>query len=301
MFGPLAPKLRDNGWAALIPLWQGEKRPAISGWEAFNIHAPSDRQIEHWCSRHPHAGIGLCYGPDGVLGSDLDFLDPDKAAAARRINDESLGDTPMIRIGRRPKVLAFYRSAPGLQVPGKDFGGFELFRSSGQTVLYGVHPDTRQPYHWPDESPESISPDDLPVVNQVMLDRFIARMEPLREDRVTHNGVTVKNTGATASWLRHFSELTTIAEMVEAACAGIRGVGVGARHHTMQATTMALVTRGIAPDEFMEDVERAYFDTLNADEVRARRNAVREAAKWANAKAWGGAVDIRAVKLKINW
>jgi hypothetical protein len=302
MFGRLAPKLHDNGWAALIPLVPGEKRPAFSGWEAYNINPPTDLQIARWAETHPHHGIGLAYGPDEVVGSDLDFLDPDKAAAARAINDEHLGPSPMIRIGRPPKVMCFYRAAPGLQVPGKNFGGFELFRSSGQTVLYGIHPDTGRPYDWPEESPESLSPFDLPIITQRMLDAYIAAMEPLREDRVvTCSGATVTNTSATTEWLRQFSQMRTPAEMIDAACNGIKGVGVGARHATMLATTMALTTRGVTPAEFLVPIQAAYTSTLNEKEAQIRRNAVRDAARWANAKAWSGAVAVPPVKLRVRW
>ena len=301
MFGRLAPKLRDNGWSAVIPLCRGEKRPAISGWEGYNIRAPGDLEIERWAQTHEQAGIGLAFGPDGVLGCDLDFLDAEKAADARRISGDTLGHTPMTRIGRFPKVLAFYRAAPGLHVPGKNFGGFEIFSKSGQTVLYGIHPDTKRPYCWPDESPETISPGDLPTVTQDMLDTFVAQMEPLREDRVIHKGAAIANTGAASSWLKRFCAMATADEMIDAACAGIRGVGVGARHSTMQAATMALVMRGITPDEFLARIEEAYSGALTAGEARARRNTVKDAARWANSKAWCGAVNIQPVRLRVDW
>lgn len=301
MFGRLALKLRDNGWAAIIPLLLGEKRPAISRWETYNITPPSDLQIGRWAETHPLCGIGLVYGPDQVLGVDLDYVDPEKAAAARAVNDRYLCGSPMIRVGRLPKVLVFYRAAPGLQVPGKSFGGFELFRYSGQTVLYGIHPDTSRPYQWPEESPETLSPEDLPVVTQAMLDAFLAAMDPLREDRVRHNGTIITNAGKTATWLRQFSQMTTPAEMIEAACTGIRGVGVGARHQTMQAATMALVMRGVEPAQFVDAIEAAYTATLTQEEALTRRNAVRDAARWANAKAWGGSVDTEPVTLNIIW
>ena len=302
MFGRLAHTLRDMGWGALIPLAPGEKRPAISQWERYNEHAPSDLLIDHWAKTHPHSGIGLAFGPDRVIASDLDFLDPDKAATARAINDEHLGPSPMIRIGRAPKTLQFYRAAPGLQVPGKAYGGFEVFSRTGQVVLYGIHPDTRQPYHWPEESPETVSPDDLPAVTQAMLDAFIAAMEPLREDRVTIRcGAIITNTGASAEWLRQFSGMTTSEQMIDAATVGIRGVGPGSRHATMQAATMALVTRGIAPHDFLAQIEAAYTATLNDEEARARLNAVKDAARWANKKAWGGAVNVEPVRLRVRW
>lgn len=89
--------------------------------------------------------------------------------------------------------------------------------------------------------------------------------------------------------------------MIDAGCAGIRGVGVGARHHTMHSVTMALVMRGVSPCECESLVEAAHASNLNPAEVHARRNAVKAAIRWANAKVWGGSVEIAPVQLRVNW
>ena len=75
MFATLAPRLRDNGWASVIPVANPGKCPLVAGWQAYNRAAPTEREVALWCSAHPGAGIGLAYGPDRVLGVDLDFLD----------------------------------------------------------------------------------------------------------------------------------------------------------------------------------------------------------------------------------
>jgi hypothetical protein len=301
MFGSLAPKLRDMGWQSLIPIKAGEKSPAISGWQLFNTLAPSDEQFDTWTRLNAKCGIGLAFGPDHVIGADLDFTAPDKAAEAHRIMEKTLGATPLIRVGRAPKLLALYRAAAGLHVDGKAFGGFEIYSRSGQCLLHGIHPVTGQPYEWPEESPEHVSPDDLPLVSQAQITLFIAEMGPLREDSINHHGATVRNTGRAATWLSLFSEMTTPSQMIDASCAGILGVGYGARHFTMQAVVTALVTRGIAPEEFQAEIERAYFATLDAQEVQKRRHAVAEAARWADDRIWGGSITTPPVSLKIVW
>jgi hypothetical protein len=142
MFGALAPKLRDMGWQSLIPLIPHEKRPAISKWEQFNLRPPTDNEIEGWVAAAPGSGIGLAYGPDRVIAADQDFSDPQTAATVANI----VGETPLVRMGRPPKRLTLYKASRNLFVPGKAFGGFELYSTSGQTVLYKVHPDTGRPY-----------------------------------------------------------------------------------------------------------------------------------------------------------
>ena len=183
MFASLAPKLRDMGWKSLIPLHNPGKRPIISGWEAYSQSEPTDFEIQLWGTRYPNAGIGLVSGPDGVIAVDLDFLDTAKSARALRIANETLGTTQLVRVGQAPKTMLFFRADGNLDPGGRAFGGYELYRHSGQVVLYSVHPDTRQPYRWIEARPEDISPSDLPVISQSMLDAFKTAMEPLAPPR----------------------------------------------------------------------------------------------------------------------
>src|SRR3954468_20351464 len=91
MFANLAPRLREMGWLAIIPLMPpgrdrdgnpvNTKRPAISGWQVFNRRAPTDPEVSAWGCSSPAGGIGLAYGPDGVVGVDLDWQDREIAAA----------------------------------------------------------------------------------------------------------------------------------------------------------------------------------------------------------------------------
>ena len=70
-----------------------------------------------------------------MLGVDLDFLDPAVAARAETIVHETSGAERLRPHWPSPKRLLLYRAASGLGVPGKAFGGYELFIGSGQTVL----------------------------------------------------------------------------------------------------------------------------------------------------------------------
>src|SRR5260370_3216594 len=178
MFGELGPRLRDDGWGSVRPVANPGKRPLIPGWEAYNRAPPTDREVDAWCTFYPNAGIGLAYGPDGLLGVDLDFLEPAVAARVEAIVREALGQSDCLRIGRPPKRLLLYRAGPGLSVPGKAFGGYEIFSTTGQTVLYGTHPDTGRPYYWPGKSPEDVSPSDLPVVDQAPLNGMAGALAP---------------------------------------------------------------------------------------------------------------------------
>ena len=181
------------GWLATIPLMPpgrdrdgnpvNTKRPAITGWETFNSRAPTDPEISAWARFYPAGGIGLAYGPDRVVGIDLDWQDRETAAATWDIAQRILGPTPLIKIGAPPKRLALYRAADGLRVEGKAFGGFEVFTRSGQTVLFALHPGTGRAYAWPEESPLTVGPDKLPVVTSEHITALIQCLAPYRPAR----------------------------------------------------------------------------------------------------------------------
>jgi hypothetical protein len=180
MFRALAPRLRAKGWRAIIPLVQNEKRPAIDAWQRFNEVAPSADQIKSWCASYENSGVGLCAGPDNIVGVDLDFIDQPIAQAAWGITSAILGSTPLIRIGRAPKRMAFYKIDPKTIIPGRSFGGFEIFTKSGQTVLFGVHPETQREYEYIGGlSPLDISPGNLPIAPGDKIRALIAELNKL--------------------------------------------------------------------------------------------------------------------------
>ena len=285
MFMSLAPKLRDMGWKSLIPLHNPGKHPIISGWGAYSQSEPTDFEINLWAMRSADAGIGLVLGPDCVLAVDLDFLDIAKSARALEIADETLGATPLVRVGQAPKTMLFFRADVNLDPGGRAFGGYELYRHSGQVVLYSVHPDTRQPYLWVAARPEDVSPFDLPVISQSMLDDFKTEMEPLCEitRRVNNkgsshlggtNGATL--TGKVLSLLNRTEE-----DPLKVAANCVRDAAEGSRHYMMVGAVTALVRKGYTSAEIRAAVEPPYFETLNANEMRGRHGAVAKAVQWA--------------------
>jgi hypothetical protein len=292
MFASLAPKLRDMGWKSLIPLHNPGKRPIISGWEAYSQSEPTDFEINLWGTRYPDAGIGLVSGPDGVIAVDLDFLDATKSARALHIANDTLGTTPLVRVGQSPKSMLFFRAAVNLDPGGRAFGGYELYRHSGQVVLYSVHPDTRQPYRWIEARPEDVSPSNLPVISQSMLDAFKTEMEPLCEvtkrfyeqDRSHLGGATGTSlTGTVLSLLNR-----SVEDPLKVAADCVRDASAGTRHYTMVGAVTALVMKGYTSVEIRAAIEPPYFETLHASEVRARHGAVAKAVQWAIHKTRDG-------------
>ncbi|MEE3098464.1 MAG: bifunctional DNA primase/polymerase, partial [Pseudomonadota bacterium] len=151
--------LLDQGYAPL-PIRPGSKAPAPSRWTSVEIDAA---RVEAWVAAFPGHGVGLRTG--GLVGIDIDLMDPDLAHEAEAIARRVLGPTPLVRVGRWPKRLLLYRTGTPfrkIQVP-----GLEILGQGQQFVAFGIHPDTMQPYHWPEgDTPLELAFEDLPPTDE---------------------------------------------------------------------------------------------------------------------------------------
>jgi hypothetical protein len=91
-----------------------------------------------------------------------------------------LGDTPALRIGKPPKRLLVYRTR-------EPFAGIrraplEVLCLGQQFVAYAEHPDTGQPYAWPDEGLADLDIESLPEIDAdraaAFLDEALALIPP---------------------------------------------------------------------------------------------------------------------------
>ena len=106
-----------------------------------------------------------------IVAVDIDIMDPGLALEIERLARERLGETPALRIGRAPKRLLVYRSA-------EPFAGIrrapiEVLGLGQQFVAHAIHPDTGQPYAWPEESLADLDIGDLPVIDDAAVRAFL--------------------------------------------------------------------------------------------------------------------------------
>jgi hypothetical protein len=293
MFAAHAPRLRERGWQSLLPLHNPGKRPIPSGWERHNLTPPDDTQIEAWAAHYPTAGIGIAVGPDRVLGADLDFLDPAKADTARAIALEALGPTPLIRVGLPPKTMLLYRHAGDLPAS-RRLGGVELFTTSGQFVLFSIHPDTLKPYHWPVESPLDLSPADLPVVTPEALAAFTAAIAPHCHRPALARAMaasTAAGNGRAAELLRAFAA-SPDKDPAAIAAEAMAAAAPGDRHYSTVAAIVALGTAGLTDAEIRAALGNHYMAHFDAREARHRATVFGSALTWARKRIGPAAADL---------
>ncbi len=174
--------LLRNGYHP-IPIQPGKKSPGqyhegrwsgLREWSRF-LAAPSTREdIAGWAA-WPGAGIGLLTG--NIIAVDNDILDEDLASKIVTTADDVLGKSPLLRIGREPKALLVYRAMEPMKK--RTLGKVEILAEGQQFVAFGIHPDTKQPYRWVEQSPAEVSIDELPAVSQRDIDGFFEVLRPL--------------------------------------------------------------------------------------------------------------------------
>src|SRR5262249_4039765 len=101
--------------------------------------------------------------------------------------NSTIGPTPLQRIGQAPKALLAYRTETPFSkaksrrpiMPDGQPALVECLTTGQQFVAFGTHPDTRQPYRWPQASPLHVPLAALPVATEVHVLTFVAEAEHL--------------------------------------------------------------------------------------------------------------------------
>jgi Protein of unknown function (DUF3987)/Primase C terminal 2 (PriCT-2)/Bifunctional DNA primase/polymerase, N-terminal len=194
-------QLRSNGYSP-IPVYSPDavgpnikspgKQPCCGGWQ--ELGGATAQTITDWAKIY-RAGTNTGILTEYVVGVDIDVLHPELADKLLVRALEIFGPTPLRRIGRAPKILLCYRlegpcgklSTPdflfGDDIKNKDARAkVEILARGQQFVSHGIHPSTREPYHWPDKSLLDIPAGDVPMVTLEKLQQFVAEAEKMLRD-----------------------------------------------------------------------------------------------------------------------
>lgn len=178
-------RLHRNGYrpvpvlGAHVAMKAAGKRPMMKGWETVCAGA-DEGEIARWGRAQRNCtNTGLLCG--ALIGVDIDVLDPDHAQRLREVALDILGPTPLLRVGKAPKCLLAFRTeaafdkvqTPEFQMLDGTVARIEILATGQQFVGFGVHPDTRAPYVWPEASPLDVPMSDLPLLDQDRARRFV--------------------------------------------------------------------------------------------------------------------------------
>src|SRR3974390_174365 len=195
---------REPAWAVLDKITAYRKRLLAAGYQPLPVNGkavlilkwseivPTDAIITNWAQALPdHTNTGLLTRTTPTI--DIDCLDPFAAETIENLAREQFGDRGrvLVRFGRKPKrAIPLRTDAPfskivvNFKAPNGSTNKIEVLGNGQQTVINGIHPDTKQPYEWFGGEPGEVCWQDLPLVNEQDLRQFVAdAMELLtRED-----------------------------------------------------------------------------------------------------------------------
>jgi hypothetical protein len=182
-----------NDWA-VIPIRAHDapgrgrgKAPIIHGWQRFaeyDSKLPTALDLAAWTRAADRApGTGIPCG--NVIGIDIDVLDSALCVEIEGIAFVEFGFTPLVRQGRRPKLLLVYRAAEPIRSAAYKAldgtgDGLDILAVGKQFVAYGLHPTTCKPYAWlRGDEPRTTSPDAAPAISAAQVDRFLERVRAI--------------------------------------------------------------------------------------------------------------------------
>lgn len=161
-FGENARHYVNNGYP-VAPKEEGQKYPIqTEPWRRYMWQLPPDSQVAEWEENFAETGISMLCGRF-IACFDIDEEDEGAAEQSRADVERICGPTPLIRIGRAPRLAMIYRAAEpivSLRMPAHDVLGM------GTTLVgLGIHPITHQPYRWDGpHTPANFKAEDLPAI-----------------------------------------------------------------------------------------------------------------------------------------
>lgn len=190
----------------IVPIKQGEKRPALKEWQDARITSAD-------LNKYGNCGVGVLTGQGQfpVCAVDIDVLDEQFAHEYAEWCRDNLG-VSCERVGKAPKMLIVYRAEEAnwgkstsawfadpneVNKPFKEMvkQRLEVLGRGQQFVAYHTHPDTGKPYEWVDffGGLTEFSAETLQVVTK---EQIAAAVEKFEEMAVQHGLVRVKNSKA---------------------------------------------------------------------------------------------------------
>lgn len=171
-FAEMARKAAANGYS-VVAVRPVTKDPIVKpDWRGRSLTRASANELENWANLYGNAGFGLATGKF-ITAIDIDANEPARVEAIAAIARAVLGNTPLVRTGRPPRVAMVYRcQEPIVTMRWRDL---EVLGLGTHMVAFGTHPRTKKPYRWmPSGDPTTIPLEQIPAVSISSVEHFIA-------------------------------------------------------------------------------------------------------------------------------
>lgn len=150
----------------------------------------SSGALKKWMADYS-SGSGIAVNAKETPAIDFDIRDEAVAAEMVEFAQELFGQSP-VRIGLAPKALMMFKtSAPFRKMKSNTYEDewgdkqeIEILGDGQYYILFGIHPDTAEPYRWLDgSSPYDISREDLVEIDLDLVQVLFNRFDELAKDR----------------------------------------------------------------------------------------------------------------------
>lgn len=223
-----AVKLYRQGFSDLIPLngkapWDHAQGHGLEGWSQYKA---TKEEVERWGG----AGYNIGLLSKRFPGIDCDVPDVNLSIRIRTIAREEFGVTAPIRYGNKPKWLLVTRLPADSEPFKKQTLVFskgdieykiEVLADGQQYVVYGIHPDTKQPYEWDTTGKLKdlwmLSSDEVPEIYLDQVITFFSRVKEMLEK----DGWSVSFKAKTANEAKHEPMYAPSIELLRSAMAAV--------------------------------------------------------------------------------
>jgi hypothetical protein len=162
------------------------KEVRMPGWQD-KCYRAEDAAIRAWSKdfrNHTNTGILT----RNTVAVDIDVLDERVADQIEALVIERHGKTPLRRVGKAPKRAVYYRAEkPFKKLVTSTFTApdgikhrVEFLGDGQQSIVLGVHPETKQEYSWANgKSPLNVKRSELPEITKEAAQETLAEIELL--------------------------------------------------------------------------------------------------------------------------
>jgi len=234
------------------------KRPILNGWS----NRPPEALMFY---NYPNKSVGvLTGGKHNLVAIDVDVTDPICANEIGTLIEETLGSS-FRRIGQAPKFLMPFRCTENITklktneyfVSGeKKPIAVEVLAEGQQFVGYGIHPNTKQPYDWPEDSLLDYTATELTEVTAAQLNTFLEQSETiLRRYGKAKRCSGVKDLAAALDLSENSKHLDDLKSRA-------------AWHDPMLRLTASYVAKGLAKSEIVSILETYRWPEFSIKQTR---------------------------------
>lgn len=183
-FGLFAEDCAERGWCVIPQTRDGGRRPALIDGQSvrpslYKESRPSKAETAYWAVKAATSNLAILAGPSSgyVFGLDLDIdSQPDLDWVMAQAMTH-LGQSPLIRFGRRPLIILRRDPSHSLRSSSHRFedgsGMIEILADGKMMTTYGAHHATGEYFKWVNLSPTMAGPEAAPLVTEAQLRAFL--------------------------------------------------------------------------------------------------------------------------------